>query len=269
MTKTIKCKDLCLSDFGIQRVVNENHSAYDASRGKQQTNIGVLLSGHGKVSSVFDTVAIGTGEVIFIPEGTRYRSSYEGAPDVIYYCVHISFRKEKNGLGLDQRFRLQKLCSPNAGEAVALFPALFKLLEAGNNADRFEALARFYRFFAEALPYLSPADKPACSPAVARALAFIEEHYCEDYTTADLARECLISESRLYHLFRDELHTTPVDYKNEMKIIASIDMIKSGYMPVEEIAGRLGFCSAAYFRRLFKENTGMTPTEYRKRYDSL
>lgn len=268
MTKTIKCKELCLTDFGIQRVVNEKCSSYDATHGKQQSNLGVLLTGQGRVSSVFNTVEIQSGNVIFIPEGTRYCSNYEGDPDVIYYCVHLSFRKEKNGVGLDQRFRLQKLCSPNAGEAATLFPALFEQLENGSESDRFEVMARFYRFFAEALPYLQPAEKHA-SPAVARALAYIEKHYCENYSTADLARECLISESRLYHLFRDELHTTPVDYKNEMKIIASIDMIKSGYLAVEEIAGKLGFSSAAYFRRLFKENTGMTPTEYRKRYSAL
>ena len=53
--------------------------------------------------------------------------------------------------------------------------------------------------------------------------------------------------------------------KNEMKILRSIEYLKNGYTSVEEISASLGFRSAAYFRRLFKKITKMTPTEYRRK----
>ena len=83
---------------------------------------------------------------------------------------------------------------------------------------------------------------------------------------SELAKACYVSESRLYHLFRAEMHKSPIEYKNEMKVLRSIEYLKNGYTSVEEISALLGFRSAAYFRRLFKKITGMTPSEYRRRH---
>ena len=123
--------------------------------------------------------------------------------------------------------------------------------------------------FATVLPHLNTASAPDCSPSVLKAIEYIEKHLCEEYSTAELAKECFVSESRLYHLFREEMNTTPVTYKNELRILRSIEYIKSGYKTVEEISEELGFRSASYFRRVFKDITGMSPMEYRKKYSLL
>ena len=99
-----------------------------------------------------------------------------------------------------------------------------------------------------------------------KALAYIERRCCEDFPVSELAKACYVSESRLYHLFRAEMHKSPIEYKNEMKVLRSIEYLKNGYTSVEEISALLGFRSAAYFRRLFKKITGMTPSEYRRRH---
>ena len=146
---------------------------------------------------------------------------------------------------------------------------LHALLEEGDSLARLTAIGRFYAMYTEMLPLLGTAQLLARSPSVIKALSYIEKHCTENYTTAELAKECFISESRLYHLFREELATTPVAYKNQMKILRSLEHIKTGYQTVEEISEMLGFHSAAYFRRVFKEFTGLSPMEYRKKYSLL
>ncbi len=269
MTKTIKAKEFCLSDFGVQKVHYVGGATFDSRRGKQQTNIGFMRQGKCRFSSSFNTVECTAGDLIYIPEGTRYISESEGAPDVEYYCLHLTFRADKDGKRFDQSFCMQKidaLCNTEIGEE---FLQIYGMLEKGDEMSRFMALEKFYSIFASLLPHLKPAAAPDCSPCVLRAIDYIEKHFKEEYSTAELAKECFVSESRLYHLFKKEMNTTPVSYKNELRILRSIEYIKSGYQTVEEISEELGFRSAAYFRRVFKDITGMTPTEYRKKYAKL
>lgn len=268
MPAKIKAKEFCLSDFGVQRA-HHRGGTFDTLRGKQQTNIGYLKRGTCVFSTAAQSVEIHAGEMIYIPEGTRYISKSTGDPDVLYYCIHVSFRADKDGMRFDQKFGMQKIAPLPKAEFGEEIVELHSLLEEGDATARLTAIGRFYALYTEILPLLDTAKLPARSPSVIKALSYIEKHCTENYTTAELAKECFISESRLYHLFREELATTPVAYKNQMKILRSLEHIKTGYRTVEEISEMLGFHSAAYFRRVFKEFTGLSPMEYRKKYSLL
>lgn len=269
MPAKIKAKEFCLSDFGVQKVNYHGNATFDTMHGKQQTNIGYMKRGSCVFSTAFTSIELNPGDMIYIPEGTRYISQSTGAPDVLYYCVHVSFRAGKDGTRFDQKFGMQKIDAVSGSDFGEITAELHALLEKGDNLSRLCAVGKFYDMFATVLPHLKSASAPDCSPCVLKALAYIESHLCEEYSTAELAKECFVSESRLYHLFREEMHTTPITYKNELRILRSIEYIKGGYATVEEISESLGFRSASYFRRVFKDITGMTPTEYRKKYSLL
>ncbi len=269
MPAKIKAKEFCLSDFGVQKVHYHGGATFDTMHGKQQTNIGYMKRGSCVFSTAFTSIELNAGDMIYIPEGTRYTSKSTGTPDVLYYCLHASFRAGKDGTRFDHKFGMQKIDALSNSDFGEITAQLHTLLEKGDDLSRIVAIGKFYDMFATVLPHLKTATAPDCSPSVLKALTFIEEHLCEEYSTAELAKECFVSESRLYHLFREEMHTTPVTYKNELRILRSIEYIKSGYMTVEEISEELGFRSASYFRRVFKDITGMSPMEYRKKYSAL
>ena len=53
---------------------------------------------------------------------------------------------------------------------------------------------------------------------------------------------------------------------NQLKIEAAIELMCNTVLSYSEIALRLGFSSSAYFSRLFKKKTGMSPSEYIKSF---
>ncbi len=269
MAEKIKAKEFCLSDFGVHKVHYLGDSSYDSSKGKEQTYVGYMRRGSCRFSSTFSTVECGAGEFVYIPEGVRYTSESRGAPDVEYYCVQFSFRTDKDGKRFDRRYGMQKIEGITDKAFGDAFVEIYELLSAGDSFSKVMALGKFYSLFAEIMPLLHEAKMPDCSLPVRRAIEYIEAHATENFSMAQLAKECFVSESRLYHLFSEEIKTSPVVYRNEVRILRSIEYIKTGYLPVEEISTTLGFRSAAYFRRVFKEFTGMTPTEYRKKYAKL
>ncbi|MBQ1933541.1 MAG: helix-turn-helix transcriptional regulator, partial [Clostridia bacterium] len=56
------------------------------------------------------------------------------------------------------------------------------------------------------------------------------------------------------------------DYITELRITNAKDLLSVGTMPAGEIAEKCGFASQYYFSRIFRKNTGVTPSEYRNRY---
>ncbi len=265
---TIKAKELCLADFGVQKVSYFGGKIYDTAKGKHQTNIGYLRRGSCIFESSHTTIKCTAGDMIYIPEGTVYMSQSSGDPEVEYYCIHITFRVNKDGSSFDKSFGMQKISGlPN--EAGEIIPKMYELLKNGDSISRISAIAEFYSLFAKITPLLQKPEIAVKSPQVLKAIAYIEEHFCNDYSTADIAKECFISESRLYHLFKEQLGTSPVEYKNKLRILRAIEYVKSGYISVEEMSVLLGFRSSAYFRKVFKDFTHMSPMEYRKKYSKL
>ncbi|MBQ8415607.1 MAG: helix-turn-helix transcriptional regulator, partial [Clostridia bacterium] len=78
------------------------------------------------------------------------------------------------------------------------------------------------------------------------------------------ARFCRVSESGLYATFRSEWNCTPIVMWHRVQIEKAVNLLFSTDLSVEEISTRLEFCSASYFRKVFKEITGQTPREVRR-----
>lgn len=134
----------------------------------------------------------------------------------------------------------------------------------GDNISKIRAVSFYYSLFADILPYLELDTSKKFNPATLKAMEFIEKNCCEDFTMNELAFECNISESRLYHLFNEELKTTPVTYKNEIRVQKSLEYIRENDDTIETISEKVGFKSTVHFRKLFKSVTGFNPAQYRK-----
>jgi AraC-like DNA-binding protein len=58
---------------------------------------------------------------------------------------------------------------------------------------------------------------------------------------------------------------SPIAYKNQLCIDQAAQILLSGSKKsIEEISSELGFESATYFRRVFKQYTGISPRMFRQ-----
>lgn len=55
-----------------------------------------------------------------------------------------------------------------------------------------------------------------------------------------------------------------MQYFNQLKLEAAVELMCNTALSYSEIAARLGFSSPAYFSRLFKKKMGLSPSEYIK-----
>ena len=92
---------------------------------------------------------------------------------------------------------------------------------------------------------------------------YIEQNIsCLDLTNQALAKHFNISEVYLRKLFLRYYNTTPKQYILDIKIRMAKQLLTDSTFSVTAIAEECGFSNVYYFCKIFREKTGMTPTEY-------
>lgn len=139
---------------------------------------------------------------------------------------------------------------------------VFKLAE--RNASPEFLSKNVYEMIITFFDAVNSAQKP---PVLLRAKKYIEENHALDLSVSDIARVIGISESLLFRLFRDEEHTTPIDFLRKVRIRHAEQLLLSDHrIRISEVGLRCGFSDPAYFCKVFREATGLTPKIYQKRY---
>lgn len=100
---------------------------------------------------------------------------------------------------------------------------------------------------------------------VRRVMTYIDGHFTENLTLAELSHLAGLSPNYLSAFFRRISGSTLWDYIGAKRIDCAVSLILSDdTLSITEIAERCGYNSSANFNKAFKKQTGMTPREYRK-----
>ena len=74
-----------------------------------------------------------------------------------------------------------------------------------------------------------------------------------------------VSVSSLYRKLKSLTGVSANDYVRKIKLRKAAEMLSSGEFNVSETAWNIGISSFSYFRQIFKEEFGCTPSEFKKR----
>ena len=96
------------------------------------------------------------------------------------------------------------------------------------------------------------------------AISFINENYSEELSLSLIASGCYCNPSYLSYIMKKEYGMTVTDYINMVRINNAKELISISKISLTEIAYKVGFNDLAYFSRVFKKITNITPSEYRK-----
>ena len=92
----------------------------------------------------------------------------------------------------------------------------------------------------------------------------IKEHYTENITLTGLAEKYSISVSYLSELLKEHLQLSFSEYISSMRIQKAKELLADDSLSIEQIAEQTGYNDYFYFTKVFKKNTGISPSKYRK-----
>ena len=103
-------------------------------------------------------------------------------------------------------------------------------------------------------------------PDVAAALRYIRVHVRTSVGVADVVGHCSASRRVLEKRFRSTLGRTIHDEISRVRTALVTDILTETRMPISQIARELDFPDVAHLSRYFRNATGLSPLQYRKRF---
>ncbi|ARF59262.1 GlxA family transcriptional regulator [Streptomyces gilvosporeus] len=102
--------------------------------------------------------------------------------------------------------------------------------------------------------------------SLAPVLAWAQERLDAPLTVSDLAACAAVSPATLHRRFRAQLGTTPLAWLTGERLALACRLIERGESRFEVVARRSGLGTAAHLRALMRRETGLAPSEYRRRF---
>jgi transcriptional regulator GlxA family with amidase domain len=109
---------------------------------------------------------------------------------------------------------------------------------------------------------------PSGRSALQEVQRWVMANPAEDASTAALAARAGLSPRHFVRLFQQELGTSPAAWVQQVRVDVARQMLEAGDRP-KQVAAACGFVDMDTFRRVFQRHAGITPSDYRRRYETL
>lgn len=101
------------------------------------------------------------------------------------------------------------------------------------------------------------------APVTEQVRRFLEAHFSEQLTLDQIAQAVHMSRYALCHHYKENCGTTVMEQLRKVRIAKAKQLLQFSAASVEEIGQSCGFESPSYFSKLFRQETGLSPREYR------
>jgi AraC-like DNA-binding protein len=118
-------------------------------------------------------------------------------------------------------------------------------------------------------PYLDEFNKAqnvGARRVVEQAVTLLKAEYMRDISLEECAERCRTSPYMLSRSFKQVTGVNYVDYIMRLRMDKAKELLAATPMKINEIAESVGY-QHSYFNKIFKGETGLTPTEYRKQFN--
>lgn len=142
----------------------------------------------------------------------------------------------------------------------------------GSRPANFWALCGgLYRLFGELIGAGTPnepwkAQGRALSAVVNEAQNFINIHYPQPISIADVAAHLGVSRATLSARFRAELGKTPWEYVTYVRLRQAGNLLRHTDYTIGEVAHSAGYPDPLYFSKVFSKEYGISPSAYRGKH---
>lgn len=103
--------------------------------------------------------------------------------------------------------------------------------------------------------------------AVEEVKKYLEKHYNEVITRNDVENLVHLNRDHINREFKDATGYTLMEYIQYYRICIAKKLLRETQSTVSEICIEIGYDHPAYFAKIFKKRTGLSPLEYRNKED--
>ncbi|OWR29792.1 hypothetical protein CDO73_11900, partial [Saccharibacillus sp. O23] len=133
-------------------------------------------------------------------------------------------------------------------------------------SDARTAILLLERFLRLAEDKIAEHEGQSGDPNMKKLLAYIEEHYAEPLSLTGLGRHFHFNPSYLSSYFATHNKEGFSEYLNRIRVTKAEELLRTGELSISEISGRVGYSDPGYFTKVFRKQTGFSPSQYRRQH---
>ena len=198
-------------------------------------------------------IVVEEGEITYTPAGQDYeKRAGVGRILVVHFCSDVPLPE-----------KILHFMPRNRAEFSADFQRLYRVWSRKQFGYELEARMLFYKILLAA--ERECAAESLADGRLAAAHRYIHEHFADrNLSVEELARLCSMSDTYFRRLFLREYGTTPLNYIHRLRLTLALELLRTSYYSVDEVAERCGFTNIHYFSYFIKKETGHSPRDCRK-----
>ncbi|APE33285.1 hypothetical protein BOX37_04115 [Nocardia mangyaensis] len=261
------------ADFSLTRVAGSNQEFRRSKTQVARTDDEYLLAsihfgGDACLSQGGRSAHLAPGDMVFYDTSKPYNWSSGLEFEQVVVQVPIRLLRERPGLGrLELPTAVTVPAASAAGVVAGFFCNLARVQQ--ESPDQADVLARSALDLIGSAVLLTAGERPADTPADSlgreRAMVYLHDHYTDpDLTVDEVAHACYISRRTLFRIFDDTSESLSTTLRRMRVRHAKILLARDRSRSPAAVAFDSGFTSERHFYRVFRQETGMTPGEYRQ-----
>jgi AraC-like DNA-binding protein len=198
------------------------------------------------------------GDVLYLAHNADYDMYVH---DGIYRYIYCDFEFDS-----DAPHECACFTPEGASHTENLFHKLLHAYRSDSPAALAEMLSILYEIYASVIRSQSGAYiEKAQRNRIEEAKRYVDFHFTDpELCISQVARTAEMSEVYFRRLFKAKYGISPLRYIVSLRLGRARELMKYPFLSLDECAKQSGFSSQQYFCKVFREQIGVTPTDYRK-----
>ena len=223
----------------------------------------VFFVPNGEIKVVFeDGYTSFSNSAVIVPAGMGH---YTVLNSDSFFVAYLEIERDEGGILSDQIAEGIASYALDDGDAFYLSE-----LRKAEQAYPEDCQHLIHLLFSKLIRKVAPSDfSPATEDKTSSKYAFvldsyIDKHYCERITLADIAAELYLCERQVSRIIRREYKCSFADFVNMKRLSVAAMMLRYTQMNISDIARSVGYENHNYFYRVFKKRYNVSPAVYRE-----
>ena len=235
-----------------------------------RVELNFILSGNGLIVVDGELCNAQAGDVLIYNAGALHDESLILTAQMNAWCIAVTNLKlpvRPVNEFVPKNFHPRIPCQAVAEQLAQLYPLIHFYAEQSDGYQIANSLARAVVLIVYKVIHSTAIESTREKNfIVERVKNYIEEHYAEDLSLAELNGLVHSNEFYLSHVFKKATGYSPKEYILRRRIGKAQCLLSYTSLSLTEISARVGYDDSNYFSRAFKKIIGMSPRLYRQKW---
>ncbi|OQB13778.1 MAG: Arabinose operon regulatory protein [Firmicutes bacterium ADurb.Bin193] len=254
---------MSVNSCGYLKLLTQN-SSVSRDTGRVDYQIIYIIKGKGYYSFGDEITEIGNGNIVIFQPNIPQRYNYYFKDSTELYWVHFTgyaARKNLSELGLLDR---RSYFIGESGECIELFKKVISELKIKKPLFMHYCSVYLVELILNIARILAALNEGlVVSDDIKKAIELMHANYNQNHPIGFYAQKSNLSMYRFIHKFKAATGVSPLEYITRIRINGAKDLLSSSSHSISEISSIVGYDNPLYFSRIFKRETGVSPSAYK------